>query len=142
MEILKRMVTKWKLKKWKLSNPSVNINPATGEKLLEELHVVVFINGSFPKEDQMTAMAGCVATWFYNWGSSPISQQWETRKSSPTIFQIKNTEEMNNLRKTINMEKSKKTVFTLAGEPVAICIGPVWTNQIIGYNNTHRKLSY
>lgn len=136
------MITKWKLKKWKLSNPSVNINPETGDKLLEELHVVVFINGSFPKEDQMAALSGCVATWFYNWGSSSVSQQWETRKSTPTVFHINNTEDMENLRKSINSEKSKKSIFTLAGEPVAICIGPVWTNQISGYNTNYRKLSY
>lgn len=100
----------------------------------EGLHVVTFINWSFPMEDIMEAVADASATWFSEHAVNPLGLEWRKRKSYPIIFKVKNTEFMNLLLS----EAIHKTVSKMGDEPVAICMGPLWNSQVLCYNGYER----
>lgn len=131
-----------KLKKWKKQNPPNNINPKTGEKLLDESHIVVFVNEDYLIDFQQVSIIDCVARWFFSWTSSPEAMQWNTRKSEPIVYKVSSTRKMHELINDGAFMPSKKTISYIAGDPVAICVGPTWSSELIGYNNSYERVYY
>ncbi len=100
----------------------------------DRLHVVTFINWSFPIEDIMDAVADSSATWFSEHAVNPLAMQWRQVKSYPVLLKVPNTDLMIPLLD----EKIHKTVSKIGDEPIAICMGPLWNSQIMCYNGYER----
>lgn len=98
------------------------------------LHVVTFVNWSFPLEDIMEAVADSSATWFSEYAIHPVGLEWRKRKSYPIIFKVPNSD----LLKLLMSEPIHKTVSKMGDEPVAICMGPLWNSQVLCYNGYER----
>lgn len=100
----------------------------------DKLHVVTFINWSYPIEDIMDAVADSSSTWFSEHAVNPLAMQWRQLKSYPILLKVPNTDLMNALLD----ERIHKTVSKIGDEPVAICMGPLWNSQIMCYNGYER----
>lgn len=100
----------------------------------DKLHVVTFINWSFPIEDIMDAVADSSSTWFSEHAVNPLAMQWRQAKSYPILLKVPNTDLMYPLMD----ERIHKTVSKIGDEPVAICMGPLWNSQVMCYNGYER----
>lgn len=100
----------------------------------DRLHVVTFINWSFPIEDIMDAVADSSSTWFSEHAVNPLAMQWRQVKSYPILLKVPNT----NLMYPLLDERIYKTVSKIGDEPVAICMGPLWNSQVMCYNGYER----
>lgn len=100
----------------------------------DKLHVVTFINWSYPIEDIMDAVADSSSTWFSEHAVNPLAMQWRQMKSYPILLKVPNTDLMNALLD----ERIHKTISKIGEEPVAICMGPLWNSQIMCYNGYER----
>lgn len=125
-----------------MKNPPNNINPKTGERILDESHIVVFVNEDFLIDFQQVSIIDCVSRWFFSKGASVILSQWNNRKSEPIVYKVSSTVKMNELINDNVFTPTDKTVSYIAGDPVAICIGPTWSSELIGYNNSYERVYY
>ena len=142
LDFLKKLIANYRLKKWLVKNPSKNINIKTGQVLLEELRVTVFVNKGFPRDYQLHGVADSCAQWFYHWGSLARSKGYENaqRAGNPTIYVTYDTDEMKKLIEDASLEN--KAISYFAGEPLAICIGPMFEAERMGFNAYYEQLPY
>lgn len=100
----------------------------------DRLHVVTFINWTYPIEDIMDAVADSSSTWFSEHAVNPLAMKWRTLKSYPILLKVPNTMLMYPLLD----EKIHKTVSKIGDEPIAICMGPLWNSEVMWYNGYER----
>ncbi len=135
------MLVTRKLKKWKQRNPPNNVHPETGQPLIDESHVVVFVNEDYPLDYQQVSIIDAVSRWFFTWSSSREAAAWHERKSQPVIYRVSSTKKMHELLHNPYVS-NQKTVSYIIDEPVAICIGPAWSSALTGYNDTYERIYY
>lgn len=140
MKFLKKLLILRKLKLWKQKNQPNNIDPITGLPKIDVLHIVVFVNEDYPSDFQQVSIIDCVSNWFFTWSSTQESQAWNNRKSEPIIYKVSSTKKMIELLN--NNHVRKKTVSYIIDDPVAICIGPTWSSNLTGYNDTYERTYY
>lgn len=104
------------------------------QHLDDRLHVVTFINWSYPIEDIMDAVVDSSSTWFSEHAVNPLAMKWRALKSYPILLKVPNTQLMFPLMD----ERIHKTVSKIGEEPVAICMGPLWNSEVMWYNGYER----
>lgn len=104
-----------------------------------EMKMIFFVNNEFPLEEITYGVFEAGSSWLYKNMSNARSVDWFRRKTKPMIYKVYDTEGM---EVVIDMHKNLKfEVFTMAGLPLAICLGPMWTNEILMYNNNYEQLT-
>ena len=83
------MFKKWKanrkLKKFRRDNPKQNIDD-NGNVIIDESHLVCFVNEEYPEDHQMIALIDATSKWFYSYGSTQDTLRWANRRSDPIIY--------------------------------------------------------
>jgi len=124
------------LKKLRSNNKKIELN--LGEEnfplLDNNLHLLTFINWSYPLSDIMDAVSDSASTWFSEHAVNPLGMEWRRRKSYPILLKVPNTD----LMLPLLDEPIHKTVSKIGEDPIAICMGPLWNSQIMCYNGYER----
>lgn len=139
------MWKKWraarKLKKFRKKNPRQNIDPNTGMIIVDESHVVCFVNDEYPLEHISLAVIDATSSWFYTHASARSAMRWWNRRSNPVVLKVPATFEMERLLEN-PIIPPHRTVSYFAGEPIAICIGPMWNSDLYEYNIPYEIIEY
>lgn len=142
LQLLKKIRSKNRYNKWKnqqLEIPQINY---IGEdpNVCFEMKLVCFINDEFPLETIMHGIADCVSSWFFNYSQKGESVDWSRRKSNPIIYKIKNSDGMQVVTEMHRHMPIEISMFS--GFPIAICLGPMWINQLMMYNSNYEQLNF
>ena len=131
--MLKWWKTNRKLAKYRKNNPKKNID-AYGNIIIDECHMVCFVNDDFPTEHQMMGTIDATSKWFSSYGSTSTSIKWHNRKSNPIVFKVANQYELHRVAEQMSPHSDKVAVSYFAGELISLCIGPIWSSRIDAFD--------
>jgi hypothetical protein len=137
--MFKRWKAARKLSKFRNINPRQNIDES-GNVIIDECHMVCFINDEYPPEHQMLALTDAASTWMFKYASTQESMKWNERRSNPVVLKVGSSYELERILKSGYLATNISTSY-FAGEIVAICIGPVWNSRLEEYR-LYEKITY
>ena len=142
LQFFKKIRSKNRYTKWKNSRPVVPpINYIGGDPNVSfEMKLVCFVNDEFPLETIMHGVADCVGSWFLKNSQSGLAVDWRRRKTNPVMYKVKNSDGMQIIQEMHLHMPIEISMFS--GYPIAICLGPLWTNQLLMYNNNYEQLIF
>jgi len=128
------MLKKWransKLSKFRLNHPKRNVD-RNGNVIIDECHLVCFINEEFPSEHQMLALIDVTSQWFYSYGSTQTTLKWGQRRANPIVCKSPDHYELKRIvEQSGAMFSDKISTSFFAGELIAVCVGPVWNSRL------------
>jgi len=137
------MFKKWKaarkLARFRQDNPRQNVD-VNGNIIIDECHMVCFVNDEYPAEHKMLGLVDATSTWMFRHASTQEAMRWMDRRSNPIIFGVGSTYEIERILKSGYLAPEVATSY-FAGEIVAICIGPVWNSRLSEYR-LYEKITY
>lgn len=137
--MFKRWKARKKLQNYRRDHPRQNIGP-DGNVILDESHIVCFINDEYPEEHKMLALIDVASKWMFRYGSTQDAMRWDDRKSNPVILKVGSSFELERIIKSGYLNPQITTSY-FAGELIAFCIGPVWNSRLDNYN-LYEKITY
>lgn len=141
-QFMKRVKARAKYNKWKKNNPDPEINYIGDDPNVSfEMKIVCFVNDEFPLENITLGIADAVGRWFYKNSEGAQAKDWFRRAGNPIIYKVYNTDGMEELLE-MHSHIANKEISTFAAEPIAICLGPMWTNELLMYNSNYEQLSF
>lgn len=103
-----------------------------------EKPIVCFVNDEFPLETQMNGVIDATARWFNQYGSKGFAKDWESHPAPPVIYKCPDSDELISLNNFLVNTHLVLTSFT--GLPLAMCIGPKWSNQLGDYDEMYERI--
>ena len=137
--MFKRWRAARKLKKFRETHPKQNVD-ANGNIVIDECHLVCFVNDEFPSEHQMMSVVDATSKWFYSYGSSRDVMRWADRRSNPIIYKAADHYELQRIVQQMAPYSENVAVSYFAGELMSLCVGPIWHSRLGDFDSFERVL--